>query len=84
MLQGDGGVTPVHGFTLPARCSRPPSLQGGHEEGAAPLCADAQVPLSGVVALPGAAVEVCWWQLAVWRWPGWRRLMAPVRMNRRR
>ncbi len=33
MLQGDGGVTETHAFTLPARCARAPSLKGGPEEG---------------------------------------------------
>ncbi len=32
MLQGDGGVTLMHGFTLPARRSAPPRPQRGAEE----------------------------------------------------
>ncbi len=33
MTQGDGGVTLMRRFTLPARCARAPSLKGGPEEG---------------------------------------------------
>ncbi len=38
MLQGDGGVTPLHGFTLPARCAPPPSLKGGPKSRSATAC----------------------------------------------
>ncbi len=67
VMQGDGGVTPVHGFTLPARCARSPSLKGGSEEGsgysaegakkAARVCG---AGLASVVRLPerGGAEEL--------------------------